>query len=615
MVLQHGTFRIHREMNQSRQLKLEESTVGYFEHYFRSNNFILLVPFKLRRTSANVIILEKNLIHQILCATLLLSTLLSFLPYFFATIQIDLYANPIKLFNVALSSTQVLYTTGFFSVCWMKTDEILNFANLSSSNFLCKRKLFYAILNVYPVVFEVLLFDQLWHYISLTTQENWYICLYEVASLVGFLVSIFLQTFMDTYVAILALSGYNQVRSSVTSLQKLRECKIAENQWKHGDFSFLIDNAEKMQLFFKSLNLIGSPIILTWFCVLVPWVSYKMLDSLPGTGRNLVKESLLSSFKVLDEYVMGQLYYWSYIGLYLVILILCVEIKRECNIVKRTMKKIVLQCDPKLMKGNSALVQIEGLLENVGIHGGFFFTISYSFLARENWYMYIYDGALGIGIFMSIFLTNFMDTYVAILVLSGYNQIRSSVHYLDQLRQRKTTEIQWKIGEFSCLVEISKKLQQYFKSLNLIGSPIILPWFCALVPWVSYKLVISLPGTDIIQKDSLLSSFTKLNQHVIDQVFYWAYFGLYLGILVLSAEIKRECDDLKRVMKEMILQYDPKLFKGKAALVQIEQLLGNVGIHGGYFFNFSYRFLGSAAGLIVAYAFLALQLRLNCCST
>ncbi|CAL8131921.1 unnamed protein product [Orchesella dallaii] len=64
MALQHDTFLIRGEVNQSRQLKLEESAVGYFEHYFRSNNFILLVPFNLRRTSANLVILKKNLIHQ-----------------------------------------------------------------------------------------------------------------------------------------------------------------------------------------------------------------------------------------------------------------------------------------------------------------------------------------------------------------------------------------------------------------------------------------------------------------------------------------------------------------------------------------------------------------------
>jgi len=50
-------------------------------------------------------------------------------------------------------------------------------------------------------------------------------------------------------------------------------------------------------------------------------------------------------------------------------------------------------------------------------------------------------------------------------------------------------------------------------------------------------------------------------------------------------------------MKKIILQYDPTLIWGKAALAQIELAFENVGIHGGFFFTFSYSFLGSVSVL------------------
>ncbi|CAL8133739.1 unnamed protein product [Orchesella dallaii] len=375
-------------MGKEQQRRLEEpeqSPVGYFEHYFTSYNFILLVPFRLRRSSknANAIICQKNLFHQILCGCLLLSSLMGYIPSFSEAIHADIYAEPNKLFDVAITGAVLFYVVVFFRLCWRKKDEILKFANLSSSNFVCKSKLFSAVSSIYPNILNALLLYYHWdrdYDIPFTTQDNWFWNLYSATSLVGLLMKILLTTFVDTYVAILAISGYNQVKTSATSLDNQIQWKMAENQWKLGDFACLIDVAEKLERFFKSLNLIGSHIILTWFCMLVPWVSYKILDSLPGTSSDLGRESILVTLTGADKRVIGQVYYWAYIVLYLWILVLCSEIKKECDSIKRNMKRIILQYDPSFTTGRSVFVKIEHFLENVGVHGGFFFTFSYSFL-------------------------------------------------------------------------------------------------------------------------------------------------------------------------------------------------------------------------------------------
>ncbi|CAL8133737.1 unnamed protein product [Orchesella dallaii] len=318
--------------------------------------------------------------YPILATVLVLSSFMSFISFFSATIFVNIYAEPNKVFDVAIYGAVLFYCLVFFCIFWRKRNEILHFANLSTSNFLCGNKLVYAVLSIYPLILDVLIMDQLWVYAPFTTQESWSMRIYKAASLVSLVTYTLLTTFVDSYVAILAISGYNQVTRSFASLHNLIQWKMAENQWKLGDFSCLIEIAEKLERFFKSLNLIGCHIILTWFCMLVPWVSCYMVEKLPGTGIDRGGESILTKLTMLNKRVIGQIFYWSYIALYIGILGLCAEIKKECDHMKRKMKKIILQYDPKIRNGKAAFVQIEHLLKNVGIHGGFFFTFSYSFL-------------------------------------------------------------------------------------------------------------------------------------------------------------------------------------------------------------------------------------------
>ncbi|CAL8102434.1 unnamed protein product [Orchesella dallaii] len=611
------------------ETKVEPMPVGYFEYFFTSVDFFVLIPFRIRRSNKSIITCEKNVIHQIVCAAILFSTLICNIPVFLESLTVNIYADPIRLFDQEICLVQLLYSFVFYSVCWRKTERIMYFANLSSSNFLCgsKRKLVYAFISIYPVLLDTLMMDHFQDYVAFavrsTAQGEWYRYVYRVITVVGYFGSIMLTNFLDMYIAVVTLSGYNIMRNSIVSIEELKKLDVAQMQWKQGDFSCLIEVAEKLQHFFATLNSIGSSIILTWFCMLVPWVSHKLVDSLPGTGADLVAVS----FRVPDH-----------------------KIRRKCDNLKREMKTIILQYDPKLFNGIAAFVHLEHALENVGIQGGFFFNLSYSFLGsavglivayaflalqlrlncyvlmideildyvsfadKNEWHQYINEVVKLVGFLGSILLSNFIDTYITVVALSGYNIMRKSIVSIEQLMKCDVAQKKWKHGDFSCLIEIAEKLQHFFATLNSIGSSIILIWFCMCAPWVSNKLPDSLPGTMIdVVADSVLTLLTKVDKHIIGQIYYWSFIGLYLGFLVLCAEIRRECSNIKREMKRIILQYDPKLKTGEAALVHIEHALENVGIHGGFFFSLSYSFLGSTAGLVVAYVFLALQLRLNCC--
>ncbi|CAL8102437.1 unnamed protein product [Orchesella dallaii] len=376
----HDIFLVHRKIDKT---NLEPIPAGYFEYFFTSFDFFVLVPFRLRRSNYNLITYKKNVLHQFLCAVLLFASLVCNGPIFLEAITANVYDDPIRVFSVELKTVQLLNSFVFFNVCWRKTEELIYFANLSSSNFLCgnEQKIVYAFISLYPLLLDLVLIDQFWSYVSFPDEDHWYMYVYEIATqTIGFLGSILLTNFLDTYITVLALSGYNIVRKSVGSLEQLKRLDVARKQWKHGDFSCLIDIAERLQHFFATLNSLGSSIILNWFCMCVPWVSRKLVDSMPGTGADLVGESMLTSLTKINKNVIGQMYYWSFIGLYLVIMIICAEIRKECENIKRESKRIILKYDPELTMGKAALFTIQHALENVGINGGFFFNFSYSFL-------------------------------------------------------------------------------------------------------------------------------------------------------------------------------------------------------------------------------------------
>ncbi|CAL8116279.1 unnamed protein product [Orchesella dallaii] len=166
---------------------------------------------------------------------------------------------------------------------------------------------------------------------SCRSTENWWTYMFEIARLVGFVGSILISNLVDMYITVVALSGYNFLRKNVISLEELKQFDAAQKQWKQGNFSCLKDIAEKLQNFFTTLNSIGSSIILIWFCMCVPWVSHKLVDGLPGTGADLVGESVMTSLTTVDKHVIGLIYYWSFIGLYLGIMVFCAEVRREVS--------------------------------------------------------------------------------------------------------------------------------------------------------------------------------------------------------------------------------------------------------------------------------------------
>ncbi|CAL8102476.1 unnamed protein product [Orchesella dallaii] len=84
--------------------------------------------------------------------------------------------------------------------------------------------------------------------------------------------------------------------------------------------------------------------------------------------------------------------------------------------------------------------------------------------------------------------------------------------------------------------------------------------------------------------------------------------------IVCARNTFHQCDNIQKTMKKIIIQYDSKLIHGASTIAYIDLVFDDVGIRGGFFFRFSYSFIGSAAGLVVTYTFLSLQLQLGSCS-
>ncbi|CAL8116285.1 unnamed protein product [Orchesella dallaii] len=84
-----------------------------------------------------------------------------------------------------------------------------------------------------------------------------------------------------------------------------------------------------------------------------------------------------------------------------------------------------------------------------------------------------------------------------------------------------------------------------------------------------------------------------------------------LGIYVEIGK-KIQIENFRSAVNETVFQEDPDLVAGgRGVMKKVKHYMQECGVRGGRFFIFSYGFMGSTVGLVVAYAFLLLQLHIS----
>lgn len=133
---------------------------------------------------------------------------------------------------------------------------------------------------------------------------------------------IYVSNFTDMFMLTVALCAYKKVSEYETFLKNLPKWSLSEKRWLQRDFSCLVNTAKKMKQFFKQLNAVISGLSLAWFLTIIPFFSYKFMDSFPGQLIGKMSLPLIATHTV---------YYWTNISLHVFILLLLAETRRKVD--------------------------------------------------------------------------------------------------------------------------------------------------------------------------------------------------------------------------------------------------------------------------------------------
>lgn len=121
---------------------------------------------------------------------------------------------------------------------------------------------------------------------------------------------------LETLVFVFAISGY-------------AAAKEAAHESKHGrkfisktstdDIEYHLKKMHSLQQYFDGLNRVGNKFFLLSLCLLIPWTSFRLTDSLPRTGN----------INVTSEVVLTKTYNWFVFIFYSAIMYFAAETKRR----------------------------------------------------------------------------------------------------------------------------------------------------------------------------------------------------------------------------------------------------------------------------------------------
>ncbi|CAL8133729.1 unnamed protein product [Orchesella dallaii] len=211
-----------------------------------------------------------------------------------------------------------------------------------------------------------------------------------------------------------------------------------------------------------------------------------------------------------------------------------------------------------------------------------------------NW-----DLILKINRYYQAISTTMLSCFVDVLELClAYTCMEATTRYRKYVENllRKMGGTENKV-ELKRVVLICQDLKRYFHHVNQFGSEYFLCWFCMIVPWMSFRITESFPGMKGSSLDVLLYNYV--------------FIFIYAVALLFAAETRRQVEMLVDLVHEAAFQNDDSSPANKTFMYNIKHIVKDVGLKGGNFFQYSYGFLGSTIGFVIAYAFFVFQFRVD----
>ncbi len=126
---------------------------------------------------------------------------------------------------------------------------------------------------------------------------------------------------LETLVLVLAISGYAAAKEAAHESEHSRKFV---SKTSTDDIEYHLKKMHSLQQYFDGLNRVGNKFFLLSLCLLVPWTSFRLTDSLPSRGNKYAG----------SEVVLVKVYNWLVFVFYSGIMYFAAETKRRVNIFK-----------------------------------------------------------------------------------------------------------------------------------------------------------------------------------------------------------------------------------------------------------------------------------------
>ncbi|CAL8116363.1 unnamed protein product [Orchesella dallaii] len=664
--------------------KVSEMAVpGIIERIVKLLYFMCLVPVRPMRICKNSMHLySRNILQKAIHVILQAGGILYTINELISLSQNQIYKKPLTILLIYIATTELGYHLWWLYAFWKKRPDLrkllvlttkqhntasLQWSKVKSGFVICLPWIFITEIffvsivlrlandggsTIRPGCYSLLTWTQVANSTQNISCPN-YSFPYEV--ILPLKIFSYLQTILTigghvSVVCALSILAYDTTKKFIERAQKYCE----QNSTSLISFEYMrqghIQLAQELKEYFEIVNGFGGGFFLSWFCLGVPWISYNLVQSLPGV--NILQRNVL-------------LLNWSIMLFYAFQMVYIAGARKQVEKLRDIHYEAVLQLadDPFSPEKGNSLDEIDFLLRNVGLWGGKFFMVSFTFLGSEvkpieneppshtNLYWYLrtlyysciipfcpeltpnskdeYDKKsnkiqMSKLLFNSLFHDIFAEplkifqlfasgteTWFFVLWIRKF-WIRKSIlreHFLQNLIKNNEDKKLWL--STTALKGCNKIIQQYFEMidslqlfferLNVFGGDIFLCTFCQIIPWVSRRIPDILPG----KTESAGFSETLF------RIFFICHSSL---VLLLSAELRRQVEKFREAICDSIVNINSRESSEiQSILLLVHHKLKQAGMQGGRFFLFSYGFLGSilCAITVVAGAFHHIRYLIN----
>lgn len=331
----------------------------------------------------------------------------------------SLYTRPSRILAVISVTFQLAYVFSYsYTFCFKSPQylqSLLNFTcttPMTSITSLKHSKALFRIIPIIPLLYATFsTFIQCQAYIQTTNCQpglpcsNYRFFTFSVILILIFSAELIMENF-QTFLFVTSLTSRNYC------YELAQRTLIGSRDFKNEiSPSYLMNGVEHLQKLFEHQNQVTSPMFLIFLCQMIPWVGYRLLESLPNPRDYQNHTAAMDLSPELDTHFLNKIFSWCMLAYYGLIVYFAADTKRWAEQYRRNLTMLVVRRQLSVSGFGFPLQSfawckwIEETLKEVHIQGGPFLHFSFGLIGTVIPFFKYYFQEL------SIFLTQFNNYF------------------------------------------------------------------------------------------------------------------------------------------------------------------------------------------------------------